>query len=154
MTDVADRPGPETQAEGRRAWGGLSPRRAVAELLIVLGGVLGAFWVEDFRESRGERRLEAEYLGRLLAEIQGNLDDIERIRQFHEAYRSSAVAILERLDGGAVEPFDPTSFARDVAWAGYLNADNVDTATIDEMLSSGNARLLRDTPTERSATGR
>jgi len=119
-------------------------RRAVAELLVILGGVLGALWVEAFRESRHDARLERQYLERIVAEVDANLLEMERIRDFHRRYRSSALLLIDFLEGDSGEKLDTLGLAHAMAWAGYLNSESVPTATIDDFFSNGGTTLLRD----------
>jgi hypothetical protein len=118
--------------------------RATAELAIVALGVLSALWVESFREARAERRMERQYMERLVDDLVADSATMERIRHFHRLYRRSATQLVEIIEGAYTATPDTTEVMHMMAWAGYLDSTVLQRATFDDMVSSGRLGLIRD----------
>lgn len=122
-------------------------RRHLTELVVVFVGVALAFAVENLREDLNERAVGNEYLHGFRADLQADLEMLdEQLDARRGQLRDSQVA-LEYFDGRAIDPqrffeaYYPALMAR-------YTAPNRNT--MDEVLSSGNLRLIRD-PEVRSA---
>ena len=67
----------------------LKPARALAELVVIIVGVLTALGVDEWREVRGERVLEAQYLQGLATDVRQDLARMDVLD----------VQILNRISG-------------------------------------------------------
>ena len=116
-------------------------RRHLTELVVVFVGVALAFAVENLREDLNERSVGTQYLSGFRQDL---LADSEMLRAEQEARQTqldNALVVLEFFKG---RPVDPHVFFE--AYYAVLRA--IDTApnrnTLDEVLSSGSLRLIRD----------
>ena len=118
-------------------------RRAVAELLIILVGVLSALALDRAFQGREDRQLERGYLERL----NNDLAEDERMLQEAVAQAIAGRAAGERLLGPPGDAFTDMDVTVDsLAWtlAGFAAQPGAAGATFEELQITGNLRLLRD----------
>jgi hypothetical protein len=121
--------------------------RGIFELTMVFLGVMGAFLVDGWREHHEERAQEILYLERLAVDL----------RQDSATVDGGWAPALERKLGAiaAIAPYargrtrvvgDTLAFLRNVALAGAggFTAWHFDTPTFDDLMTTGNLRLIRD----------
>lgn len=118
-----------------------SLRRHLAELVVVFVGVAAAFAVENLRESLNERAVGEQYLSGFREDLTADLAMLQEQLEARRAQLDDALVVLEFFDGRAV---DPQRFFE----AYYTMLRTLSTApnqnTMDEVMSSGNLRLIRD----------
>lgn len=120
----------------------------LGETLIVVVGVLIALAVDNWRESQRDDRTEAQYLSSLVVDIDNDLAELERAGAQAELIEASARTVLEALDGG--EPSLPgDSLAYAVEYAGFLYFPAYFPYTFDELVSTGNLRIIHDSELRR-----
>lgn len=114
-----------------------------AEFLIVVVGVLVALAVDQMVDARAEHRLERDYLSALQADVES---DLSRLRdELHPGIdRRAAMAreVIAALDEES--PVDAVRLAVALDWAGHLTLFEPRRATFDDLLGTGNLRLIRD----------
>ncbi len=118
----------------------MKPARSVAEVLLIAVGVLLGLSADAWLESRGERRLEAYYLEALGTEIEANVTWLSETIEQHEERRRAGAAMIERHladPEGASVPLD--DFVRLFGFRAF----NPVTATVDQLVASGDLSLLR-----------
>jgi len=116
-------------------------RRYLAELVVVFVGVALAFAVENLREGINERAVEAQYLSGFRRDLTADLAMLREQQEARGAQVDNALVVLEFYGGRSI---DPQPF-----FAAYFSAlFALRTApgrnTMDEVLSSGSLRLIRD----------
>ncbi len=142
-------------------------RRWLAELVIIVAGVLIALWIGDVRQDRLDRATEVDYLQRLEADLQLDLDEVDRVVRHSEnrvAAARRALAFMKETPeadaetgpGAAPEPgsgagagatadelalFDVID---DFDRAGYITFFSQAQSTWDDLLGTGNLKLIRN----------
>lgn len=116
-------------------------RRHLAELVVVFVGVAAAFAVENLRESLNERAVGDQYLSGFRQDLMADLAMLHEHQEARRAQLANALVVREFFEGRAV---DPQRFFQ----AYYTMLRTLNTApnrnTMNEVLSSGNLRLIRD----------
>lgn len=123
--------------KGGLHWGALA-----AEFAVVVLGILGALWVDEWREARQDAASEQMYLGRLEEDLTASLDRLDPVIGRYGAVRDQIRATMALLDGPNT-PAARDSLAR-VVWSvatigGYHPVD----ATYRELVQSGLLRVLQ-----------
>jgi hypothetical protein len=118
----------------------------VLELFVLVLGILLALGIDEWRQERDARAAEQEYLwalkadmehdlslfdSRVFPEIELRLELSERLRKFSPA--SVPVTLEEQRD-----------FVNDVDMAGFMNTYNPRRNAMDDLLATGNLRLIRN----------
>ena len=75
-------------------WGVLS-----LEFLVVVVGILGALWVDSWREERRDRSLETRYLTRLHQDLAASRETLIEVIDRHETTAWNLRTALEELRG-------------------------------------------------------
>jgi hypothetical protein len=116
-------------------------RSHLTELLVVFVGVALAFAVDNYREERNERAVGQQYLSAFRHDLNADLKMLEVQHKSRQAQLKNAKTLLEFYDG---RPSDPVIFFEafwPVLWELKVMPNR---NTIDEVLSSGSLRLIRD----------
>lgn len=119
-------------------------RYGISELLIVVCGVLIALWAEGWRQDLQDRSAEREYVERLRRDIELDTVTLSRLmEQTREraAYATSVIRVFNTRE--AFGP--PEEFVRAVEYANWFSYPTYSRTTIEDLQSTGNLRLLRDT---------
>lgn len=116
-------------------------RRYLAELLVVFVGVGLAFAVENLREDLNERAVGDQYLAGFAEDLAADLEMLRAQMEARRAQVADAAVVLEFFEG---RPVDPQAFFERY----YVAMLNLQTRphrnTMEEVVSSGNLRLIRD----------
>lgn len=116
-------------------------RRHLADLVVVFVGVALAFAVENLREDLNERAVGEQYLHGFREDLLADLSMLQAQQEIRRKQLRNARIVLEFFEG---QPGEPQRFFE----AYYLVLVDQYTApnrnTIDEVLSSGGLRLIRD----------
>jgi len=111
-----------------------------SEFAVVFLGVLVALGVDQWWDIQQDRALEQAYYGSLLEDL---MRDTSEYRTSFEVMEESAQIANEVLDASLGLDEFPANGGR-LYRASFFNFPQRSTATIDELMSSGNLRLLRD----------
>lgn len=122
----------------------LSWRYGISELLIVVAGVMIALYADGWMEERQNRALELEYVERLIEDLQLDTAAVSNIATLSQERAQYARVVLDAYDTGT-RSVSPADFARAVEYAGYFSYPSYSTRTIDDLMSTGNLRLIRST---------
>lgn len=117
-------------------------RRYLAELVVVFVGVALAFAVENLREDMSERAVGDQYMAGFSQDLAA---DREMLQAQYEARRTqleNAAVVLEFFEGRAI---DPQAFFERYYVAMLMLNTHPNRNTMQEVLSSGNLRLIHDT---------
>lgn len=126
----------------------MSERRArvrwvLGETLIVVVGVMIALAVDSWREDRRDERTEEQYLSSLLEDLDSDFAELDRAGRQSRSAAAGARTVLDVL-GGRAPPLPGDSLALAVEYAGFLYFPAYFPYTFDELVSTGNLRIIRD----------
>lgn len=112
-----------------------------AELVVVFVGVALAFAVDNLRESMNERAVEAQYLSGFRSDLTADSAMLRKQQEARRAQVDNARLVLEFYDGRSIDPqpFFSAYFSALFALRATPNRN-----TMDEVLSSGSLRLVRN----------
>jgi hypothetical protein len=123
------------------------------ETLIIVLGVLIAFGVNDYWSDRQDRKLELQYMKRLLGDLQGDSEWVTRYYNNAVAQKFDALnAIAPVVRGKEPVPEDVETFLRNVTLGAIGGASPnyfVIATTFEDLKATGNLRLLKDTEIRR-----
>lgn len=116
-------------------------RAYLAELVVVFVGVALAFAVDNLREARNDRAVGDEYLSAFRQDLTADLQMLRNQVDARRAQLRNARTVLEFFEG---RPIDPASFF-EAYWPVLWDLRTIPNRnTMDEALSSGSLRLIRD----------
>jgi hypothetical protein len=118
---------------------------AIAEVLLITLGILLALGIDQWRNSEADRALEAEYLSRFQQDLAADLDSLEFWIGVMESKRSFIASLMAEDFHTLVEDQEPEEFWESWNRSSLPGMPPLSTATYDEILSSGNFGLIRDT---------
>jgi len=139
-------------------WKNLVPSRAglrwlFSETLVVVLGVLIALWINDYWSFRQDRILEREYIDRLLEDVDSDIAYVDNeVAQLLTTKFDALQAIRPVVYGEQSIPDDVESFLKTVSLAAIGGASSthwVVETTFQDLLNTGNLRLIRDTELRR-----
>lgn len=114
------------------------------ELVVVIAGILIAFQVDAWNQSRQARAVERASIARLIEDLEA---DIEQAQQWQATAqeRLDYVRLLERsLTDQAVVERDPTTYIRALQEAYYIISVERNRFTFDELVSTGNLAYIEN----------
>ena len=117
-------------------------RFLAAELVIVVLGILIAFQVENWRESRAEREAEAVALAGLASDLSADLDLIARFVERSERRAAAMDGLLMSLQSGMVEA--PEVLAERWLEVVFGLSFNLNTATYAGLKDGSRLHIIRD----------
>jgi hypothetical protein len=117
-------------------------RYACGEFLIVVLGVLAAFWVENWNSERLDLKLERQYMQSLLGDLQSDLESVEFSLQRTDVHAAANQIVLESIKRGTVD-VAPRKFAESVAYLSRLTFPVQSRGTINDLMSTGNLQIIR-----------
>lgn len=106
-------------------------------------GVLIALAADSWREERKDERTEEQYLSSLLEDLESDFAELDRAGGQAQTAAAGARTVLEVLEGRA-QPLPGDSLAYAVERAGFLYFPAYFPFTFDELLNTGNLRIIRD----------
>jgi hypothetical protein len=113
------------------------------EFFILVVGIFVGLQVDDWNQARNDLALEQEYLGRLKADTQWNVDNF---RTLESIFKSKAAFINSLRESPATEILliEPKEFLQGLDHSTYVALPAVRTATFSELANSGRTSLLQD----------
>jgi hypothetical protein len=116
-------------------------RRHLTELVVVFVGVALAFAVENLREDLSEQAVGEQYLHGFREDLLADLVMLQAQQEVRHSQLENALVVLEAFDG---RPVDPQRFF-EAYYSVLLDQHTAPNRnTMDEVLSSGSLRLIRD----------
>lgn len=113
------------------------------ELAVVILGILLAFQIDRWAETRREHKQEYQYLVRLKEDLQLEIDSIDRAVEYAEA-RISAILLLEEAIANPDEPVvRPEALAEAIEMAAWRSYPQINAFVYTELQSTGNLALIR-----------
>ncbi len=119
-------------------------QRAAAEFAIIVLGVLAAFAVDNWNQSRADAELESQYLVRLLAEVTADVEMLELTLRLAEL-KNNALRVVRGWRAETDEPKPLIDALRAPSDNLGFNLPTLNTATIEDLTSTGRLSLIDDT---------
>jgi hypothetical protein len=114
------------------------------DFLIVVVGVFIGIEVANWNQARQDRNEERRYYGQLIVDLRTDVDTlsfaVKKAREFDEA----AELTLAGLSGEAAHRTSPGRMATAIHHAGFIYIPRTSRGTYDELISTGNLGLLRN----------
>ena len=120
----------------------------VIEILVVIVGLMLAFQMDRWWEQRGEREQEAEYVARLIADIETDLESIAYAIELASLRKDFADLLMAVAEDPSVAQARPVEFLAAVPQAAFTYSPSLASHTFEDMRSTGNLRLLRNLATK------
>jgi hypothetical protein len=115
---------------------------ALRDLALIVAGVLIALAVDQAAETVGERRREAEYLVALQEDVKADLAALRGpLSEGLDRREAAAQLVVAGLNG---LPLEPAQLVAALDRAGHVAFFAPRRATFDDLISTGNLRLIRD----------
>jgi hypothetical protein len=114
------------------------------DFMIVVVGVFLGIQAANWNESRKERVEERRYYAQILDDLQKDQETLRGALQRTANFDEAAEDTLRAMRTGLSPNISPGRFAAQVHYAGFLYIPRASRRTYDELISTGNLRLLRD----------
>ena len=114
------------------------------DLFIVVIGVFIGIEVANWNQTRQDRQQERRYYGQLLVDLRGDLKSFAEAEWRADRHDKAAQSVLDRLSGNAPPEASPGRMATAIHHAGFIYIPYSSRGTYDELVSTGNLGLLRN----------
>jgi len=114
----------------------------ILEIIVIVGSILGAFALDNWNDTRIERKEELKYLANLKTDLMEDLLQLEFMIEFREKKFSSAKKLLNYYDVKEINNLNNffDHFTKVLIWLEFSPNKN----TIDELVNSGNLSLIKN----------
>jgi hypothetical protein len=113
------------------------------DFLIVVVGVFFGMEVANWNGARQDRQEERRYYGQLLVNLRTDLETLATAKERADRYDEEAQMVIDRL-GGAPTRASRGQLAKAIQHAGWIYIPHASRGTYDELISTGNLGLLRN----------
>ena len=120
---------------------------AIGEIILVVIGILIALQINNWNIHSKERAQEREYLSELRRDLVSDTLRLKNVLHNANAHIRYATDVLNFLETGEV--IDTVKLIRSTLRAGFLVFYNANLSTYNDLINSGNIRLLRDNELKR-----
>jgi len=117
---------------------------ATLEIFIVVMGVFIGIEVANWNQARQDRQEERRYYGQLLVDLKGDLEAFSQSERLADRHDEAAQLVIDRLNGKAAPEASLGRMATAIHHAGFINIPQASRGTYDELVSTGNLGLLRN----------
>jgi hypothetical protein len=124
--------------------------RLGGEFFVIVLGVLVALGVDSLWEERGERAREAEYYRAISEELARDTLQYASAIRFIERSIEASKHVIAGLKGELSSYRAERPLAQSLVLAGWVNYPDWASGTIDELINSGEIRLLRNAGVKRA----
>jgi hypothetical protein len=121
--------------------------RLTAEFLVIVVGVLVALGVDSWSTSKRERAQEAEYLSRLLDDVQF---DLQELAQVDSVSRIGADASRQLSEAPVVDSMSSSRVTSAVIVVQNVRLPDLSRSTFEELINSGQIELIRSDAVRRA----
>ena len=115
---------------------------AVGEILLVVVGILIALQVNNWNQTRLDKKAETAYLERLMKELEQDLESISATLDLYEGRKKRAEFLMASKTNSSIVEAEPTYFIQSIEYAGYTNTPAVSDHTYEEIKSSGRLAII------------
>ena len=126
------------EAVRKQDWGSVT-----IEFLIVVVGIFVGLQVDDWNQIRKDKALEKEYLERLQADMQWNIDNFHELESIFES-KAEFISSLRESPVTDLLQVGSAEFIQGVDHSSYIALPAVREATFSELESSGRISLLQN----------
>lgn len=112
------------------------------EIIVITIGILGAYTLNNWNESKKERQLELKYLASMKADLQEDLLRLEFMSKFRGKTVSSAKELL--IFHNEKSDYDPSEFFGHMLNVFYWDEFMPNRNTQEELVSSGHLSLIKN----------
>lgn len=123
---------------------------AVLEVLIVVVGIFVGLQVDDWNTRRQEQALLDDYLDRLEDETKNNIEGYLRYVNGMEAFSDHLTTYFNHLRDSDQPSPDLEALSANLCRNGVMGTPTYDNSVLDEMISTGYLRLIKDKELVRS----
>jgi hypothetical protein len=123
------------------------------EMLIVVIGVFLALEAANWNESRQERQQERRYYAQIAVDLRRDLQSLETAERRSSRHDRAAENVLAALHGEMPADSTPADLAKDVHLAGFIYLPATSRRTYDELISTGNLGILRNSSIKDAIAG-
>lgn len=117
-------------------------RSVAGEFIIIVGGVLVALLVDEWRGVRADRALETQYVHRLREDLAW---DIENSEEFEAILATKASVLQDLLSDDPIRRLNEhENLIEDLIYSNFKALPANRTSTFQELQSTGNLHLIRD----------
>ena len=120
----------------------LNWKYALGEVVLIFIGITLAMWFNNWNENRRDRALEQQYLLDLRQDLVNDTVTISVVLGAIEGHIVSAENILNFMDNDEIS--DTIELIGHFRNAGFLYFFNPDLSTYNDLVNSGNLRVIRD----------
>lgn len=114
------------------------------DFLIVVVGVFIGIEVANWNQARQDRQEERRYYGELLVDLRTDLKTLARAERLADIHDNAAQLVIDRLSGRVPPKASLGRMAKAIHLAGFIFIPHASRGTYDELISTGNLRLLRN----------
>lgn len=114
------------------------------DLFIVVIGVFIGIEVANWNQTRQDRQEERRYYGQLLVDLRSDVESFAEAERRADRHDQAAQLVLDRLRGNAPPEASPGRMATAIHLAGWVYIPPVSRGTYNELVSTGNLGLLRN----------
>jgi hypothetical protein len=114
------------------------------DFFIVVIGVFIGIEVANWNQTRQERQEERRYYGQLLVDLRSDLETLSLAERRADVFDEAAELVIDRLSGKAPPQGSPGRMAIAIHRAGWIYIPHASRGTYDELVSTGNLGLLRN----------
>ena len=114
------------------------------DFFIVVIGVFVGIEVANWNQARQDRQEERRYYDQLLVDLRGDLETLSFAKRRADVFDEAAQLVIDRLSGKAPPQVSPGRMAISIHRAGWIFIPYASRGTYNELVSTGNLRLLRN----------
>lgn len=114
------------------------------DFFIVVIGVFIGIEVANWNQTRQDRQEERRYYGQLLVDLRADLDTLALAKKRADVFDNAAQLVIDRLGGKAPSQASPGRMATAIHLAGFIYIPHASRGTYDELISTGNLGLMRN----------
>lgn len=114
------------------------------DFAVVVIGILIAFQITTWNEQRQERSREQQYLGRIAAELDNTILEIEDAIALTNERQNFGEYLLRTIADPELVRADQAAFFGALIFSGYTFSPRIRSYAFDEMQSAGELNILRD----------
>jgi len=114
------------------------------DFVIVVAGILIAFQITTWNEQRQQHAREQQYLGRIAAELDNTILEIEDAIALTNERQALGEYLLRTIADPELVRADPATFFGALIFSGYTFSPRIRSYAFDEMQSAGELNILRD----------